>query len=55
MNVEFAQRTKEHGVRHGLDIGFSIQPVIERRPNGTVHPAVHGAIELARRLHHAIG
>jgi hypothetical protein len=54
MNVEFAQRAKEHGVRRGMDIGFSIQPVIERRPNGTVHPAVHGAIELARRLHHAI-
>jgi hypothetical protein len=53
-NVEFAQRAKEHGARHGMDVGFSIQPLIERGPNGAVHPAVYGAIELARRLRQAI-
>ena len=53
MNVEFAQRAKEHGARCGLDIGFSIQPLIERRPYGLIHPAVDGAIELARRLQKA--
>ncbi len=50
MNVEFAQRAREHGTRRGLDIGFSIQPLIERRPDGMIHPAVDTAIELARRL-----
>jgi hypothetical protein len=50
MNVEFAQRAREHGARRGLDIGFSIQPLIERRPDGMIHPAVDAAIELARRL-----
>jgi hypothetical protein len=50
MNVEFAERARKHGTRRGLDIGFSIQPLIERRPDGSIHPAVDAAIELARRL-----
>src|SRR5712692_10368825 len=54
MNVEFAQRAREHGVRRGIDIGFSVQPLIERGPGGTIHPAVYGAIELAGRLGRAI-
>src|SRR5260370_33593575 len=49
MNVEFAQRAREHGVRRGSDIGFSVQPLIERGPGRAVHPAVHAAVELARR------
>lgn len=54
MNVEFAQRAREHGARRGLDIGFSIQPLIERRPDGMIHPAVDAAIDLARRLRRAL-
>jgi hypothetical protein len=50
MNIEFAGRAREHCARRGFDVGFSIQPLIERRPDGTVHPAVDAAIELARRL-----
>ena len=50
MNVEFAERAREHGARRGLDIGFSIQPLIERRPDGSIHPSVDAAIELGRRL-----
>jgi hypothetical protein len=50
MNLEFAQRVKEHGAKRGIDIGFSVQSVIERGPGGTIHPAAYGAIELARRL-----
>lgn len=54
MNVEFAQQAKAHGARRGMDIGFSIQPLIERGPDGTIHPAVYGAVELARRLQRAL-
>jgi hypothetical protein len=50
MNVEFAQRAKAHGALRGMDIGFSVQPLIERGPSGVIHPAVYGAIELTRRL-----
>ena len=50
MNVEFAYRAKEYGLHRGIDIGFSIQPLIERDPSGAIHPAVHGAISMARRL-----
>lgn len=49
-NLEFAQRVREHGGRLGIDIGFSVQPLIERAPSGAIHPAVYGAIDLARRL-----
>ena len=34
----------------GLDIGFSIQPLIERRPDGSLHPAIYGAAELAKAI-----
>lgn len=50
MNMEFAERILEAGRRHGVDIGFSIQPLIERRADGTLHPAVGAAAELARQL-----
>jgi hypothetical protein len=35
MNLEFAERVCEKGQQVGLDIGFSIQPLIERRPDGS--------------------
>lgn len=50
MGLEFAQRVKERGDAIGLDIGFSIQPIIERYLDGKIHPAVYGTIELARGL-----
>ena len=34
----------------GLDIGFSIQPLIERWTDGSLHPAIFGAAELAKAL-----
>ncbi len=50
MNLEFAARVREKGQEIGLDIGFSIQPLIERSPDGAVHPGVSGALELAKEL-----
>ncbi len=50
MNLEFAAVVWEKGQEIGLDIGFSIQPLIERSPDGTVHPTVSGALELAKEL-----
>ena len=50
MNLEFAERVREKGEQVGLDIGFSIQPLIERRPDGSLHPAIYGAAELAKAL-----
>ncbi len=50
MNMEFAERILEAGRRFGVDIGFSIQPLIERSADGRLHPAVETAAELARKL-----
>lgn len=50
MNLEIAARVREKGQEIGLDIGFSIQPLIERSPDGAVHPGVYGALELAKEL-----
>ena len=50
MNLEFAAQVWEKGQEIGLDMGFSIQPLIERSPDGAVHPAVSGALELAKEL-----
>lgn len=55
MNLEFADRAIEAGRRHGIDIGFSIQPLIEHLPTGRIHPAVDAAIELAKRLERHYG
>jgi hypothetical protein len=50
MNLEFAERVCEKGARGGLAIGFSIQPLIERRPEGSLHPPIYGAAKLAEAL-----
>jgi hypothetical protein len=50
MNLEFAEQVKATGDSVGLDVGFSVQPLIERSPNGAIHPAVQGAAELAKQL-----
>ena len=50
MNLEFAEQVREKGEQVGLDIGFSIQPLIERRPDGSLHSAIYGAAELAKAL-----
>ncbi len=50
MNLEFAERAMDAGRHHGVNIGFSIQPMIERLPTGRIHPAVDAAVQLARRL-----
>lgn len=52
MNLEFAEQILEAGRRHGVDIGFSIQPLIEHSPSGRIHPAVDAAIRLAKQLEH---
>lgn len=50
MNIEFAEHIQEAGRRRGVDIGFSIQPLIERSADGSLHPAVGAAAELAKKL-----
>jgi hypothetical protein len=50
MNLEFAERILEASRRHGVDVGFSIQPLIEHAPSGRIHPAVDSAIQLAKRV-----
>lgn len=52
MNLEFADRAMEAGRLHGVDIGFSIQPLIEHLPSGRIHPAVDAAVQLAKQLEH---
>ncbi len=51
MNLEFAQRILALGRELGFNIGFSIQPIIERNPDGTIHAGLQGAAELTRQLH----
>lgn len=50
MNLEFASRVWEKGQEIGLEIGFSVQPLIERSSNRAIHPAVYGALQLAKEL-----
>lgn len=50
MNLEFAARILALGGELGYDVGFSIQPIIERNPDGTIHAGLHGAVELVRQL-----
>jgi hypothetical protein len=50
MDLEFAEQVKKKGEKIGLDIGYSIQPIIERYLDGRIHPAISGAVELARCL-----
>lgn len=50
MNLEYAERIREAARRHGVDVGFSIQPLIEHQPTGRIHPAVDAAVQLAKRL-----
>ena len=51
LNLQFADAVSTHARALGLRLGYSIQPIIERYLDGRVHPAVHGAVVLAQRLH----
>ncbi|MFW5970102.1 MAG: hypothetical protein ACOCP9_05640, partial [Halofilum sp. (in: g-proteobacteria)] len=55
MNLEFADQAMEAGRRYGVNVGFSIQPLIEHLPTGRIHPAVDAAVELALRLQDRYG
>ncbi|MEX2575218.1 MAG: hypothetical protein WD382_01055 [Halofilum sp. (in: g-proteobacteria)] len=50
MNLEFAEQVRDAGHRYGVDIGFSVQPLIEHLPTGRIHPAVGAAVQLAQQL-----
>lgn len=50
MNLEFAERLKHKAAQAGLDLGFSVQPIIERRGSTAIHASVFGALELVKRL-----
>lgn len=50
MNMEFAEQILEAGHHYGVDVGFSVQPLIERTSDGRLHPAVRAAADLAKQL-----
>lgn len=50
MNLEFAEQIKDRGHQLGVSIGFSIQPIIERNRDGTIHAGLYGAVELVKQL-----
>lgn len=50
MNLEFAERILEAGRRYGVNIGFSVQPLIEHKTDGSLHPAVKTAARLVKQL-----
>ncbi len=50
MNLEFAEKIKQKGDEYGFDIGYSIQPIIERNRDGSFHAGLYGAAELVRQL-----
>jgi hypothetical protein len=55
MNLEFAETLYQKGKDVGLDVGFSIQPLIERLPDGSLHPSVDGTLKLAKGLNCLVG
>lgn len=55
MNLEFAECLKARGEELGLDIGFSLQPIIERTPKGKMHPGVAGIVQLGKALQARFG
>lgn len=55
MNLEFAERLIERGGALGFDIGFSLQPIIERTPKGGIHPGMDGIVELGKTLQARFG
>jgi hypothetical protein len=55
MNLEFAERLIARGGELGFDIGFSLQPIIERTPKGGIHPGMGGIVELGKALHARFG
>lgn len=48
MNMEFVEQLNKRAKEVGFNIGYSIQPIIERFANGKVHPSTYGAVTLAR-------
>jgi hypothetical protein len=50
MNLEFAEQILQKGSNFRLNIGFSIQPIMERRTDGSMHAAVHGAVALEKAI-----
>lgn len=55
MNLEFAELIRERAEQLGLDIGFSLQPILERTREGRLHPGVEGVVELGMRLREHFG
>ena len=55
MNLEFAERLKARGAELGFDIGFSLQPIIERTSKGKIHPGMAGIVQLGKALHARFG
>lgn len=48
MNMDFVDQLNKRAKEIGFNIGYSIQPVIERYANGHIHPSTLGAVKLAR-------
>lgn len=50
MNLEFAEKIRQKADEYGFDVGYSIQPIIERNRDGSFHASLYGAAELVRQL-----
>ena len=50
MNLEFVEQITRRAKEIGLNVGYSIQPIIERYADGKIHPSTYGAITLARYI-----
>ncbi len=50
MNLEFVEQITRRAKEIGINVGYSIQPIIERYANGKIHPSTYGAITLARYI-----
>jgi hypothetical protein len=50
LNLAFAQRLDDRARALGIKLGYSLQPIIERYLDGRIHPAIGGAVDLARAL-----
>lgn len=55
MNLEFAEKAKDKADHLGIDLGFSLQSIMERNTDGTAHPSVYGIALLGEKLTRRFG
>ena len=50
LNLEFVEQVTRRAKEIGLNVGYSIQPIIERYADGRIHPSTYAAVTLARYI-----